>query len=103
MPNDPMEATLIGFRLWAQAVAKAGTTDIGRVRDALAGMSFAAPSGFTVRMDETNHHLHKPAFIGRISARGDIFPVWNSGGLVPPEPWSRWLGDSRSAILARAS
>jgi urea transport system substrate-binding protein len=103
MPNDPMEATLIGFRLWAQAVAKAGTTDIGRVRDALAGMSFAAPSGFTVRMDEINHHLHKPAFIGRISARGDIFPVWNSGGLAPPEPWSRWLGDSRSAILARAS
>jgi urea transport system substrate-binding protein len=24
--NDPMEATLIGFRMWAQAVAQAGTT-----------------------------------------------------------------------------
>ena len=25
--NDPMEATVIGFRMWAQAVAQAGTTD----------------------------------------------------------------------------
>jgi urea transport system substrate-binding protein len=103
MTNDPMEATLIGFHLWAQAVAKAGTTETGAVRAALAGMAFAAPSGFTVRMDEKNHHLHKPAFIGRISARGDIFPVWNSGGVLPPEPWSRWLGDSKSAIFAKAS
>jgi urea transport system substrate-binding protein len=91
MPNDPMEATLIGFNLWARAVAKAGTTDVSAVRDALAGMQYAAPSGFTVRMDDKNHHLHKPAFIGRVGPRGDIFPVWKSSGLVPPEPWSRWL------------
>ena len=26
--NDPMEATFIGFRLWAQAVSQAGTADV---------------------------------------------------------------------------
>jgi urea transport system substrate-binding protein len=101
--NDPMEATLIGFSLWAQAVAKAGTTDTNAVRAALAGLSFRAPSGFTVRMDETNHHLHKPAFIGRINKKGEIIPVWKSGGLVPPEPWSQWLAESKGAIFAKAS
>jgi urea transport system substrate-binding protein len=103
MPNDPMEATVIGFHLWTQAVARAGTTDSDAVRQALADLQFAAPSGFTVRMDGSNHHLHKPAFIGRISAKGDIFPIWKSGGLVPPEPWSQWLASSEGAIFSRAS
>jgi len=103
VPNDPMEATLIGFNLWAQAVAKAGTTDVNAVREALAALRFAAPTGFSVRMDESNHHLHKPAFIGRINAQGEIIPVWNSGGLVPPEPWSRWLGAAKDAAFAQAS
>jgi len=103
MPNDPMEATLIGVHLWTQAVAKAGSTDSGAVRQALAGLHYAAPSGFTVRMDEKNHHLHKPAFIGRIDGTGEIVPVWNSGKLVPPAPWSRWLAESKRAIFAKAS
>src|SRR5262249_19609301 len=32
--NDPMEATFIGFRMWAQAVVQAGTTDVNAVRQA---------------------------------------------------------------------
>jgi len=91
MPNDAMEATLIGFRMWAAAVNRTGTTDAAAVRRALAGMSFAAPSGFTVRMDGETQHLHKPAFVGRFTAAGSIVPVWSSAGLVPPEPWSPWL------------
>ncbi len=91
VPNDPMEATFIGFRLWAAAVEKAGSTEAAAVRAALAGMTCEAPSGFTVRLDGENQHLHKPAFIGRITGDGAILPVWTSPGLVPPEPWSRWL------------
>ncbi|MET0446255.1 MAG: transporter substrate-binding protein [Pseudorhodoplanes sp.] len=93
LPNDPMEATFIGFRMWAAAVEKAGTTDAGMVRAALAGMACAAPSGFTVQLDAQSQHLQKPAFIGRITDEGTILPVWTSPGLVPPEPWSPWLKD----------
>jgi urea transport system substrate-binding protein len=100
MPNDPMEATWIGFHLWAQAVAAAGTTETGAVREKLAGLRLQAPSGFTVRMDDSNHHLHKPAFIGRFTADAHILPVWNSGGLVPPEPWSPWLERTRAPAKA---
>jgi urea transport system substrate-binding protein len=91
MPNDAMEATLIGFRMWVAAVERAGTTDPAAVRAAMADMCFAAPSGFTVRMDAETQHLHKPAFVGRFTDTGSILPVWSSADLVPPEPWSPWL------------
>jgi urea transport system substrate-binding protein len=93
LPNDPMEATLIGFRMWVAAVERAGTTDAAAVRAAMAGMSFAAPSGFAVRMDRETQHLHKPAFVGWFNGAGAIAPVWSSAGLVPPEPWSPWLSE----------
>ena len=32
-----MEATWVGMHMWAQAVAKAGTTDVDKVRAAMAG------------------------------------------------------------------
>jgi urea transport system substrate-binding protein len=89
--NDPMEATWLGFNLWAAAVEKAGTFDANKVREALAGLTIEAPSGFRVHMDRENQHLHKPAAIGRIDKHGTIQPVWISGDVLPPEPWSPWL------------
>ena len=91
MTNDPMEATWIGFQLWAAAVEAAGTTDVDKVRAALGGRRITAPSGFSVRMDAKTHHLYKPVMIGRISDDGRILPVSVTEGLVPPEPWSPWL------------
>jgi len=42
--NDPMEATYVGIQMWAEAVKKAGTTDVNAVRKAMAGISVNAPS-----------------------------------------------------------
>ncbi len=105
--NDPMEATWIGFQLWAAAVEAAGTTDVDKVRDALGGRRVTAPSGFSVQMDAKTHHLFKPVMIGRITDDGRILPVSVTEGLVPPEPWSPWLkrasasgGLAESAALA---
>jgi urea transport system substrate-binding protein len=89
--NDPMEATWIGFHLWAAAVEAAGTTDVDKVRAALGDRRITAPSGFSVRMDDKTHHLYKPVMIGRISDDGRILPVSVTEGLVPPDPWSPWL------------
>jgi urea transport system substrate-binding protein len=102
--NDPMEACWIGFQLWAQAVADAGTTDMKAVRRALAGRSIRAPSGFDVRFDTETQHLHKPAIIGRFDDRNVIEPVWNSDGLIAPEPRSRWLAkNAEQPALRKAS
>jgi urea transport system substrate-binding protein len=98
--NDPMEATWIGFNLWAAAVEKAGSFDPNNVREALAGLTIDAPSGFRVVMDAKNQHLHKPAAIGRIDKHGTIQPVWISGDVLPPEPWSPWLRGTSDTAAA---
>ena len=100
LPHDAMEATLIGFCMWVAAVERAGTTDPAAVRAAMADMTHDAPSGFTVRMDAGSQHLHKPCFVGRFDGAGGIVPVWESEGLVPPEPWIRWLKPAREMRLA---
>lgn len=89
--NDPMGATYIGIHMWKQAVEKARTTDVDKVIAAMAGQTFKAPSGFTVKMDEKNHHLHKPVFIGEVRADGQFNVVWKSKGLVKAQPWSPYI------------
>ncbi|HEY2840624.1 MAG TPA: transporter substrate-binding protein, partial [Pirellulales bacterium] len=43
--TDAMEAAYCGVNLWAKAVQQAGTDDVGKVREALFGETFDAPSG----------------------------------------------------------
>ena len=89
--NDPMEATYVGIHMWAQAVEKAGTTDVDKVRTALYGQTFAAPSGYTLKMDESNHHLHKPVMIGEIQEDGQFSVVWETEGPIRAQPWSPYI------------
>lgn len=89
--NDPMEATYVGLHMWAQAVEKAGTTDVDKVRTAMAGQTFAAPSGYTLKMDDNNHHLHKPVMIGQIRADGQFDVVYKTNQTIKAEPWSPYI------------
>ncbi len=89
--NDPMEATYIGIHMWKQAVEKAKSTDVDKVIAAMAGQTFKAPSGFEVKMDEKNHHLHKPVFIGEVKADGQFNVVWKTPGPVKAAPWSPYI------------
>ena len=89
--NDPMEATYIGMHMWKQAVEKAKSTDVDKVIAAMSGQSFKAPSGFEIKMDEKNHHLHKPVFIGEVRADGQFNVVWKTKGPVKAAPWSPFI------------
>ncbi len=91
LTNDPMEATWIGIHMWKQAVEKAKTTDVDKVIAAMAGQTFKAPDGFTVRMDEKNHHLHKPVMVGEIKADGQFNVVWKTKGPIKAQPWSPFI------------
>jgi urea transport system substrate-binding protein len=91
--NDPMEATFIGFRMWAQAVTQAGTADVNAVRQAMYGQRIKAPSGFEIVMN-TNHHLSKPAMIGRINSAGTFDVVWRSINPIKASVWSRYIPES---------
>ena len=89
--NDPMEATYIGIHMWKQAVEKAKSTDTDKVIAAMAGQTFKAPSGFTIKMDEKNHHLHRAVFIGEVKADGQFNVVWKTKGPVKAQPWSPFI------------
>ena len=89
--NDPMEATYAGIYMWKQAVEKAKTTDVDKVIEAMGGQTFKAPSGFTLTMDKTNHHLHKPVYIGEIKGDGQFNVVWKTKEPIRAQPWSPFI------------
>ncbi len=91
LTNDPMEATYIGIYMWKQAVEKAKSFEVDKVRPALYGQTFTAPSGFVAKMDEKNHHLHKPVYIGEVRADGQFNVVWRTKGPIKAQPWSPFI------------
>ena len=95
--NDAMEATFIGFRMWAQAVSQAGTTDVNAVRQAMYYQRVRAPSGFEVVMN-TNHLLSKPAMIGKLDPTGSFEVVWRSISPIKASVWSRYLPESAKRV-----
>jgi urea transport system substrate-binding protein len=95
--NDPMEAHYIGFKMWAQAVRQAGTTDVDAVRQAMYGQKVQAPSGFTSVMN-TNHHLSKPVMIGEIRPDGQFDVVWQTKEPIKADAWSPHLPEDKGKI-----
>jgi urea transport system substrate-binding protein len=94
--NDPMEATYVGIHMWKQAVEKAKTTNVDKVIEAMAGQTFKAPSGFTLTMDKTNHHLHRPVFIGEVKADGQFNIVWRTKAPIRAQPWSPFIAGNEA-------
>ncbi|HEY0294643.1 MAG TPA: transporter substrate-binding protein, partial [Bordetella sp.] len=94
--NDPMEATYVGIHMWKQAVEKAKSTDVEKVIAAMGGQTFKAPDGFTIEMDKTNHHLHKPVYIGEVQADGQFKVVWKTKGPIRAQPWSPFIPGNES-------
>ncbi len=93
--DDPIEAAYLGVHIWKKAVEKAGSTDVDTVRKAVYGTGFEAPGGFK-KIDERNHHLHKPVLIGEILKTGQFRIVNSTKGLVKPEPWSEYTSPDKS-------
>ncbi len=91
--NDPMEAHYIGFNMWAQAVEKAGSTEIDAVRKAMYGQEVSNLTGGTAVMN-VNHHLSKPVLIGEIQDDGQFDVVWATDDVVPGDAWSDFIPES---------
>jgi urea transport system substrate-binding protein len=92
--NDPMEAHVIGFNLWVQAVEKAGTTDTDAVLDAIIGLETPNLTGGIAKM-LPNHHVTKPVLIGEIQDDGQFDVVWETDDVVPGDAWSDFLPESK--------
>ena len=95
--NDPMEATYIGFNMWAQAVTDAGTTEVDEVEQAMIGQEVPNLTGGTAVMNK-NHHLSKPVLIGEIQDDGQFEVVWETDGVVAGDAWSDFLPGSKDLL-----
>lgn len=95
--NDPMEAHYIGFKMWIEAVKKAGTTDPSAVQDAIIGVSVPNLTGGYATM-APNHHITKPVLIGEIQDDGQFEVVWETSGTVLGDAWSDFLPGSKDLI-----
>ncbi|WP_143870658.1 urea ABC transporter substrate-binding protein [Catenovulum sediminis] len=95
--NDPMEATYIGFKMWAKAVEKAGTTEVDAVEQAMIGITVPNLTGGTAVMN-ANHHLSKPVLIGEIQENGQLEVVWETPDTVIGDAWSDFLPSSKNLI-----
>ncbi len=106
--DDPIEAAYLGVYLWKQAVEKAGSIDVAKVRAAAKNMEFAAPSGM-VKIDAQTQHTWKTVRIGKVRSDGQIEEIWNSGALVQPDPflkgypWAAALVSRQISLGSRAS
>ena len=94
--NDPMEAHYIGFNMWVNAVAEAGTTDVDAVRTAMYGQEFPNLTGGTAVM-LPNHHLAKPVLIGEIQEDGQ-FDIISQTEEVQGDAWTDYLPESAVLI-----
>ena len=95
--NDPMEATYIGFEMWAKAVEKAGTAEVDAVREAMYGITVPNLTGGIAVMN-TNHHLTKPVLIGEIQENGQFETVWQTAGGVIGDAWTDFLPESANLV-----
>jgi urea transport system substrate-binding protein len=94
--NDPMEATYIGFKAWAKAVEKAGSTEVDKVRPAMYGIKVANLTGGFAEV-LPNHHFTKPVLIGEIQADGQ-FEIVSQTTEVPGDAWTDHLAESAKLI-----
>ena len=95
--NDPMEATYIGFNMWAKAVEKVGTTDVDAVEQGMIGITTPNLTGGVAVMN-SNHHLSKPVLIGEIQDDGQLEVVWETKDTVIGDAWSDFLPGSKDLI-----
>lgn len=84
--GDPIEAAYIAVYLWKEAVEKAGSFEVDKVKEASDGIEFKAPGG-VVKIDGETQHIYKTVRIGKVQADGLFKEVWNSGEQVKPDPY----------------
>jgi urea transport system substrate-binding protein len=67
---------------------------------AMSGIRHDSPSGETVMMDFSNHHLQRPISIGRIRADGQFDVLWNSAGPLRAEPFNPYFKEAARPRMA---
>ncbi len=86
--GDVTQAAYLGPWLWKLTAEKAGSFDIDKIAAASPGVEFkGAPEGY-VRIHE-NHHLWSKTRVGKALVDGQYEVVFETEGLVEPNPFPK--------------
>ena len=96
--DSPMVLSYDGVYLWKEAVEKAGSFDVDKVRDVLESgdISFDGPGG-KITMQK-NHHCTKNVYIGETKANGQ-FKILETFPQVYGEPFMLKALDEKLASM----
>ena len=83
--TNSAEGAYHGTYMLARAIEKAGSTKSEDIISAAAGLEWDTPAGH-LKMHETNHHAWLNSYIGKVNADLTYDIVYQSDGLVEPDP-----------------
>lgn len=84
--DDPMEASYLGIKLWAQAVRDGQSDEPGIALNHIGRQSLAAPQGI-VSVDQDTRHLWRGFRIGRCRPDGRFEIIWSHDRPIRPHPY----------------
>lgn len=84
-----VEASFIAVQLLARALGRAGSSELGAVRNAVAGTVLEAPQG-PVHIDRDNRHCWLTPRIGISNGAFDFDVIYEAAGPVRPDPYLVW-------------
>lgn len=88
--SDPVEASYVGVRLWAQTVRNVGRTEPMHINGAaLLRQSVAGPGGIS-SVDAATRHLWKRVRIGQVQPDGQFKEVYASSHHIRPALWPNY-------------
>jgi len=94
--SDPTVTAHAQVHLWKEVAARAQSLDSDALLQALPGSQLSL-GGQALTVSE-NHHVTRPAVIGRATAAAQFEIVWRSRESIQPRPW---LGVEEADFLAR--
>lgn len=83
--SDPIVAAYTQVYAWTQAVEVAQSFATDAVRQAAYSQILETPAG-RIQI-ESNHHVQKTCFIGKVLASGQFEVMYQSDRSIPPLPW----------------
>lgn len=100
--DEPMEASYVGLKLWAQAVREAGSAEPAAVQSSILRQTLLAPEGL-VAIDSATRHLWKTPRIGKVRDDGQFDIVWDAGRPLEPAPFPSYrVRDDWNRLLQSA-
>ncbi len=84
--TDPMATSYSAVLLWAEAVRRAGSLELGALRRALGSVSVSTPLG-ELRVNAETQHAIKTIAIGQIGRDGKVQVVWSAPKPVEATPF----------------